>query len=53
MWEGRLPLAAIINLNIARVGSSDQVTADTKHGPITWSLKNGRQLIDAIETQRG
>ncbi len=52
MWEGRLPLAAVINLKIARSGSSDLVTADTKHGPITWSLKNGRRLIDAIETQR-
>lgn len=52
MWEGRLPLAAVISLNITRVGSSDLVTADTKHGAITWSLKNGRQLIDAIETHR-
>ena len=52
MWEGRLPLAAVINLEIARSGSSDLVTTDTKHGPITWSLKNGQRLIDAIETQR-
>ena len=53
MWEGQLPLAALVNLEIAREGSSDLITADTKHGSITWSLKNGRQLIEAIQTQRG
>lgn len=52
MWEGRLALAAVVNLDIARVGASDLVTVDTKHGPITWSLKNGQQLIDAIQIQR-
>ncbi|MEC7874983.1 MAG: hypothetical protein VX823_10975 [Actinomycetota bacterium] len=52
MWEGQLPLAALVNLEIAREGSSDLITADTKHGSITWSLKNGRQLIEAIQTQR-
>ncbi|MDG2024561.1 MAG: hypothetical protein P8J75_08885 [Actinomycetota bacterium] len=53
MWDGRLPIAAVIDLNIKRVGSSDLITANTKHGSITWSLKNGQQLIDAIESHFG
>jgi hypothetical protein len=53
MWDGRLPIAAVIDLNIKRVGSADLITANTKHGSITWSLKNGQQLIDAIESHFG
>ena len=53
MWEGRLPLAALIDLHISRDGSSDLVTAETKHGRIQWVLKNGQNLIDAIENGRG
>ncbi|MBD52411.1 MAG: hypothetical protein CL450_03845 [Acidimicrobiaceae bacterium] len=49
MWEGRLPLAALIDLQISRDGSSDRVMAETKHGRIQWVLKNGQSLIDAIE----
>ena len=52
MWEGRLPLAALINLEISRNGSSDLVTAETKHGQIQRLLKNGQSLIDAIESSR-
>ncbi|MFL3020244.1 MAG: hypothetical protein ACJZ6C_02645 [Candidatus Poriferisodalaceae bacterium] len=52
MWEGRLPLAALINLEISRNGSSDLVTAETKHGQIQWVLKNGQTLIDAIESSQ-
>jgi|TARA_B100001250_G_scaffold272921_1_gene235680 hypothetical protein len=53
MWEGRLPLAALISTNISRDGSSDLVTVETKHGQIQWVLKNGQSLIDAIERSRG
>ena len=49
MWEGRLPLAALIDLQISRDGSSDRVMAEPKHGRIQWDLKNGQSLIDAIE----
>ena len=49
MWEGKLPFAAVIGIEIRRDGASDLVTAETKHGQIQWSLKNGRTLLDAIE----
>ena len=49
MWEGKLPFAAVIGIEIRRDGASDLVTAETKHGQIQWSLKNGQTLLDAIE----
>tara|TARA_Y100001970_G_scaffold130422_1_gene160824 strand:- start:5429 stop:5695 length:267 start_codon:yes stop_codon:yes gene_type:complete len=49
MWEGKLPFAALIGVDIRREGVSDLVTAETKHGQIQWNLKNGKALITAIE----
>ena len=51
MWEGKLPFAAVIGMEIKRVGTSDLVTAETKHGQIQWTLKNGQALKTAIEQQ--
>jgi len=49
MWEGKLPFAALIDVEVRREGASDLVTAETKHGRIQWNLKNGQALVTAIE----
>jgi|TARA_B110000438_G_scaffold92500_1_gene91953 hypothetical protein len=52
MWEARIPFAAIVNIEMRRSGSSDRVIAETKHGNVSWMLKEGQSLRDAIDAGR-
>ena len=52
MWEARIPFAAIVNIEMSRVGSSDQVHAETKHGNVSWSMKERQRLQEAIAARR-
>ena len=52
MWEAKIPFAAIVNIEMSRIGSSDQVLAETKHGNVSWILKEGQRLRDAIDSGR-
>jgi|TARA_B110000438_G_C15510340_1_gene519614 hypothetical protein len=52
MWEARIPFAAIVNIEMRRSGSSDLVMAETKHGNVSWVLKEGQRLRDTIDAGR-
>jgi hypothetical protein len=52
MWEARIPFAAIVNIEMRRSGSSDLVMAETKHGNVSWVLKEGQRLRDSIDAGR-
>jgi len=49
-WQGRIPLNKIHGVSVqkSRMGA-DTVTATVEDGVITWKLKDGQALVNAID----
>lgn len=52
-WSARLPISAVLGVSCRRsMFGGDTVTVSTAAGSISWKLRDGQALVDAIDAAR-